>query len=91
MKLQARHILLVDNASAHKATIVNIEAVPGFKMMRPTHIMVVFLPANTTSVVQPLGAGVIAAFIDTFQANDDEVVVASVRRRTRWTCLRNET
>ena len=36
--------------------------VMGLYMMRLAHVTVVFLPANTTSVVQPLDAGVIAAF-----------------------------
>lgn len=63
MKLQGRQVLLlVDNASPHKAVPTEIHDVMGFKMMRLAHVTVVFLPANTTSVVQPLDAGVIAAF-----------------------------
>lgn len=48
MKAENRHIiLLMDNASSH------------LKGLQLSHIKVIFLPANTTSVIQPLDQGII--------------------------------
>lgn len=51
MKNQKRKILLfMDNCSAHSVTA------------KLTHVKVLFLPANTTSVLQPLDQGIIKCF-----------------------------
>ena len=57
-----RHILLLmDNASSHMLPVEAIEQ-EGLKMIELSNITLLFLPANTTSVVQPLDAGIIHAF-----------------------------
>ena len=57
-----RHILLLmDNASSHMLPVEAIEQ-EELKMIELSNIILLFLPANTTSVVQPLDAGIIHAF-----------------------------
>ena len=51
-------VLLVDNCPGHK--IDNIEH-------RLDYVRVVFLPPNTTSVIQPCDAGIIQAFKSSYQ------------------------
>lgn len=63
MKNQRRRILLLmDNAPSHRVCNVAKENIDGFEVYRLQHVTVLFLPANTTSVIQPLDAGIIAAF-----------------------------
>lgn len=55
MKAQKREILLfIDNAPVHK--------VPEVTKRKLSHVKVQFFPANMTSVVQPLDAGIIRSF-----------------------------
>jgi hypothetical protein len=49
-------VLLVDNCPAHKTLI------------EYSHVKVVFLPANTTSIMQPCDQGIIRAFKARYQA-----------------------
>lgn len=63
MKGQKRRILLLtDNAPSHRVRGAVKEEIDGFEVYRLQHVTVLFLPANTTSVIQPLDAGIIAAF-----------------------------
>ena len=58
----SRHILLLmDNASSHRLPVEAIEQ-ERLKMIELSNITLLFLPANTTSIVQPLDAGIIHAF-----------------------------
>ena len=55
MKEQKRNvILLVDNAGGHNMSHKLVELL--------TNVKVYFLPPNTTSVIQPMDQGIIAAF-----------------------------
>ena len=56
-----RILLLMDNASSHMLPVEAIEQ-EGLKMIELSNITLLFLPANTTSIVQPLDAGIIHAF-----------------------------
>ncbi|KAL0021024.1 hypothetical protein WJX77_008053 [Trebouxia sp. C0004] len=63
MASQRRHILmLMDNASSHRIVTIPLEKLQGLDSFRLSNILVVYLPPNTTSKVQPLDAGIIAAF-----------------------------
>ena len=54
-----KHILLLmDNASSHMLPVEAIEQ-EGLKMIELSNITLLFLPANTTFVVQPMDAGVV--------------------------------
>ena len=60
---QRRQILmLMDNASSHKVPSTSLEKVHGLDAFRLSNVLVVYLPPNTTSKVQALDAGIIAAF-----------------------------
>jgi hypothetical protein len=50
-KQQRQILLLLDNAPSHAVQTIDL-----------TNISVMFLPANTTSLIQPMDAGIIAAF-----------------------------
>jgi hypothetical protein len=52
--------MLTDNAPTHMVTDADVEEEHGFKVINLSHLKAVFLPANTTSVVQPLDQGIIA-------------------------------
>ena len=63
MASQGRHILLLtDNAASHGIPSIPTEKVHGLNALRLSNVLIVFLPPNTTSHVQPLDAGIIAAF-----------------------------
>lgn len=55
-------LILMDNAASHKISSIPTEKLHGLDSFRLSNVLVVFLPANTTSQVQPLDAGIIAAF-----------------------------
>lgn len=62
-RLSSRNIVLViDNASSHflGSNIVETRQMQGILSARMSNILLVYLPANTTSVLQPLDQGVIA-------------------------------
>ena len=62
MVSEGRHILLMmDNASSHML-FWQAKELEGFKIIRLSHITLLFLPVNPTSVVQPLDAGIIRTF-----------------------------
>jgi hypothetical protein len=55
-----RGLMLTDNAPTHMVTDADVEEEHGFKVINLSHLKLVFLLANTTSVVQPLDQGIIA-------------------------------
>ncbi|XP_033121800.1 tigger transposable element-derived protein 4-like [Anneissia japonica] len=66
MKFQRRHILLfLDNASSHVDVI-------------KSNVKLAFLPANTTSVLQPLDQGIIKAFKSRYRAKLMRNVLAKI-------------
>lgn len=63
MASQRKHILmLMDNASSHRVPTIALEKIHGLDSFKLSNVLVVYLPPNTTSKVQPLDAGIIAAF-----------------------------
>ena len=63
MASQGKSILiLMDNASSHAIPSVATVEQHGLETIKLSNVLVVFLPANTTSHVQSLDAGIIAAF-----------------------------
>lgn len=62
-KAENRHIVLtLDNAPTHILVDVTKKVLHGFDVYYLSNVVLVFLPANTTSIVQPLDQGIIAAF-----------------------------
>ena len=53
-------VVLLDNASMHAP--FGTEERNGFQVYEMSHILWVFLPANTTSLIQPLDMGIIQCF-----------------------------
>jgi hypothetical protein len=53
-------MLLTDNAPTHKLADAEVEQEHGFNVINLSHLKIVFLPANTTSIVLPLDQGRIA-------------------------------
>jgi hypothetical protein len=53
-------MLLTDNAPTHMLADAEVEWEHGFNVINLSHLKIVFLPANTTSVVLPLDQGKIA-------------------------------
>jgi hypothetical protein len=53
-------LLLMDNFSAHLAAVIELESMPEGLGLKNTEVL--FLPPNTTSKLQPLDQGIIAAF-----------------------------
>ncbi|KAH9130077.1 hypothetical protein LEN26_008873 [Aphanomyces euteiches] len=61
-KAEGRHvIMLVDNVSSHRLSTIELE-----------YVRVVFLPPKTTAVLQPMDAGVIAAFKQSYKSSQME-------------------
>ena len=55
-------IMLMDNAASHKIPSMDFEQIHGLETLRLSNMLIVYPPPNTTSHVQPLDAGIIAAF-----------------------------
>jgi hypothetical protein len=53
-------MLLTDNAPTHMLADAEVEQEHGFNVINLSHLKIVFLPANTTSVAQPLHQGIVA-------------------------------
>ncbi|KAH9067390.1 hypothetical protein Ae201684P_021549 [Aphanomyces euteiches] len=61
-KAEGRHvIMLVDNVSSHRLSTIELE-----------YVRVVFLPPKTTAVLQPMDAGVIEAFKQSYKSSQME-------------------
>ena len=58
-------LLLLDNASCHSLSseVASVGRFHGLSIAVLSNVMLVYLPANTTSVLQPLDHGVIAVFM----------------------------
>ena len=70
MAAQRKHILmLMDNASSHRISSIALEKIHGLDSFKLSNVLVVYLPPNTTSKVQPLDAGIIAAFKQRYRAH----------------------
>ena len=54
--------MILDNASSHVVSSAKVGKYHGFSTVELSNMTLVFLPPNVTSVVQPLGQGVIAFF-----------------------------
>ena len=75
MKLQKRTaVLLCDNAASHNLNGYERETMHGLELVKLGNLTVVYLPPNTTSIVQPLDQGIIAAW-----------KVAYKRKLLQWT------
>jgi hypothetical protein len=62
MKRRGRSIILLgDNAPTHTVEGAEVDEELGFKVINVSNVKLIFLPANTTSVIQPLDQGIIAA------------------------------
>ena len=60
---QQRHcLMLLDNASSHGVADTVLTKVGSFDAFRLSNLLLLFLPPNCTSFVQPLDQGIIAAF-----------------------------
>jgi hypothetical protein len=55
-------LMLMDNAATHQLSTVPLTQVHGLNAYVMSNMTILFMPANVTSVVQPLDQGVIAAF-----------------------------
>jgi hypothetical protein len=60
-RINRKIALLTDNAPTHMIKDADLDEEHGFKVINLSNIKIIFLPANTTSVVQPLDQGIIAA------------------------------
>ena len=63
-----RILLLMDNATSHAIPGSDSTELHGLKCISLSNITIVFLPLNTTSVIQPLDAGITAAFKQRYRA-----------------------
>lgn len=63
MRQQQRRILLIiDNAPSHQIAGLVPQESSGFKTISMDHVLILLLPASTAAVMQPLSAGIIAAW-----------------------------
>ena len=62
MSQQRNCLMLLDNASSHGVADTLVTKVGSLDAFRLTNLLLLFLPPNCTSVVQPLDQGIIAAF-----------------------------
>jgi hypothetical protein len=53
--------MILDNASSHVVTFAKVGKSCGFSTLELSNMILVFLPPNVTSVVQPLDQGIIAS------------------------------
>jgi hypothetical protein len=60
VQAQAEFVVLSDNAPTHMLAVTDIDEEHVFKVINLSNLKLVFLPANTTNVVQPLDQGIIA-------------------------------
>ena len=61
--LQQRNcLMLLDNSSSHGVADTLLTKVGSLDAFRLSNLLLLFLPPNCTSVVQPLDQGIIAAF-----------------------------
>ena len=54
--------IIMDNAGSHDIHGEVKKIIDGFNAFVLSHITILFLPPNVTSIVQPLDEGVVAAF-----------------------------
>lgn len=85
-------LLLLDGFSAHRAGITLLET----KEVELQNVRIEFLPANTTSVCQPLDQGIIRTFkahykrrwlqyqLDNYEAGEDPHTKMNVLQALRW-------
>ena len=59
--------LLMDNASAHMMDTGTVGEIHGLKVRNLSHMTVIYLPRNTTSVVQPCDQGVIRSLKEAYR------------------------
>ena len=70
MKAGQRNIvMLLDNAPTHIPPNTTKETLMGFDVYPLSNVTIIFLPANTTSIVQPLDHGIIAAYKAHYRAH----------------------
>jgi hypothetical protein len=74
MKAELRHIVLLLDNAPHILTPPRV--LMGFDVYRLSNITLIFLPANTTSIVQPLDQGIIAAFKAHYRAQLVQFVIS---------------
>ena len=55
-------IMILDNTSSHVVSFAKVGKSYGFSTLELTNMVLVFLPPNVTSVVQPLDQGIITSF-----------------------------
>ena len=101
MASQRRNILmLMDNASSRKIPTIPLEKLHGLDAFRLSNVLISFLPPNTTSEVQPLDAGILAAlkqryrmrllqwYLSQYETADDSVnlakLVPGVKQAILW-------
>ena len=55
-------LILLDNAASHSIADMVLTKAGSFECFKMSNLLLLFMPANCTSVVQPLDQGIIAAF-----------------------------